>query len=216
MSELEDRFDAATKALNRLNAKKENLEDTQVKLRSEISDNEDQIAVLIKVEELFKFLLDKYVHRYAESFSSVVTEGLQAIFHDQDIEFDIVVTQKNGKVWLDFETVQDGVRGPALQAFGGGVSSVESLLLRLLVLLKTGLAKYLILDESLAALSEHYVESAGEFIRQMAEELDVNVLLITHNKAFLNHAHVAYKADVDSTGPRDRLVLEKIGSSDEE
>jgi ABC-type iron transport system FetAB ATPase subunit len=135
---------------------------------------------------------------------------LQAIFHDQDIAFEIVVGQKNGKVWIDFETLQNGVRGQALQSFGGGVASVESLLLRLLVLLKTGLSKYLILDESLAALSEHYVDEAGQFIRRMSEELGVNVLLITHNKAFLDHAHTAYQAGQDFTGDREKLTLKQI------
>ena len=213
---LEDRYDAVLKKMDRLRAERSALVKRERQLEEEIESNEDQGRVLIKVEELFKHLLDKYVHRYAESFSQVVTEGLQAIFHDQDIGFDIVVGQKNGKVWIDFETVQDGVRGQALQSFGGGVSSVESLLLRLLVLLKTGLAKYLILDESLAALSEEYVDEAGQFIRRMSEELGVNVLLITHNKAFLDHAHTAYQADQDLSGERDRLTLKKLATEPKE
>jgi len=198
--------------MDRLRAERSALVKRERQLEDEIAESVEKARILVKVEELFKFLLDKYVHRYAESFSEIVTEGLQAIFYDQDIEFEIVVGQKNGKVWIDFETVQDGVRGQALQSFGGGVSSVESLLLRLLVLLKTGLAKYLILDESLAALSEEYVDEAGQFIRRMSEELGINVLLITHNKAFLDHAHTAYQADQESAGERERLTLKKMSS----
>lgn len=213
---LDDRYTSVLRNMDRLRAERSALVKRERQLEEEVESNEEQGRILIKVEELFKFLLDKYVHRYAESFSEVVTEGLQAIFHDQDIAFELVVGQKNGKVWIDFETVQDGVRGQALQSFGGGVSSVESFLLRLLVLLKTGLSKYLILDESLAALSEEYVDEAGLFIRRMSEELGVHVLLITHNKAFLDHAHTAYQADQDLTGERDRLTLKKMASKHKE
>lgn len=169
-------------------------------LQEEIEQTRKDIQVLGKVEELFKYLLDKYVNKYAESFSEIVTEGLQTIFHDQDIRFEVVVDQKHGKVWADFETIHEGIRGQSLESFGGGVSSVQSLLLRLLVLMKKNLAKYLILDESLAALSEEYVENAGIFLKKMCKELGVNVLLITHNKAFLDYADNAYEAKLNQKG----------------
>lgn len=208
-----DRLDSVSRKIDRLSAEERALKKRIDTLKSEISSGRDRIAVLEKVEELFKFLLDKYVHQYAESFSAVVTEGLQAIFHDQDLEFEVVVSQKRGKIWIDFETVQNGVRGPSLEAFGGGVSSVQSLLLRILVLLKSGLARYLILDESLAALSEEYVGNAGEFIAKMCDELGVTVLLITHNKAFLDHADKAYIAKPSPVNGVERTVLEEISGS---
>lgn len=204
--EQEDIYKRLTKRADRVEAKHEMLVKQESDYESEIDEAREDIMVLAQVEELYKHLLDKYVHRYAESFSEIVTEGLQSIFYDQDLEFDVVVDQKHGKVWVDFETVQQGHRGQSLESFGGGVSSVQSLLLRLLVLLKKKLARYLILDESLGALSEEYVENAGQFIKKMCRELDVNVLLITHNKAFLEHADNSYEADLDAEGA---LILEK-------
>lgn len=202
----EQRYESLLRRSDKINATYQVLQDQKIAYEKEIEESRDAILVLEKVEELFKFLLDKYVHKYAESFSEIVTEGLQTIFHDQDIEFDVAVDQKRGKVWVDFETVQEGVRGQSLQSFGGGVSSVQSLLLRLLVLLKKKLAKYLILDESLASLSEEYVPNAGEFIKKMCDELDIDLLLITHNKSFLEYSDTAYEASLDSGGS---LVLSK-------
>lgn len=204
--EQEDLFTSLCKRADRIEAKHDMLANQESEYETEIDESRDEIMVLEKVEHLYKHLLDKYVHRYAESFSEIVTEGLQSIFYDQDLAFDVVVDQKHGKVWVDFETVENGVRGQSLESFGGGVSSVQSLLLRLLVLLKKELARYLILDESLAALSEEYVENAGQFIKKMCRELGVRVLLITHNKAFLEHADNSYEASLDSEGA---LVLEK-------
>jgi hypothetical protein len=207
---LNDRFEKLKEVKIKSELELKSLQKRREDLVADMDSTRIRIQTLVKVEELYKHLLDKYVNQYAESFSSIVTEGLENIFFDQDISFNVVVGQKGGKVWLDFETHQNGVKGPALEAFGGGVACVESFLLRLLVLLKTGLAKYLILDESFAALSVEYVEDAGRFIRKMCEDLDVHILLVTHNPEFLNHAHRAYKGDVDKTGGSDRLCIKEL------
>lgn len=176
-------------------------------LVAEISHLSREDVLLEKVGELFKHLLNKYVYEYAESFSKIVTEGLQAIYHDQDIQFHIEVEQKRGKVWANFMVEQNGVKASPLEAFGGGVSSVVSLLLRILVLLKADLARYLILDESLAALSSEYVEGCGHFLRKLCSDLDVNILLITHNEDFVDLADHAY---MGSANAAERLQLKKI------
>jgi len=193
---------------NRLEIKRDTLAETRDKYISDLEQWRHDITVLDKVGELYKHLLDRYVNQYAESFSSVITEGLQSIFHDQDISFDVVVGQKHGKVWVDFETVHDGTRGQALESFGGGVASIQSLLLRILVILKKNLARYLILDESLAALSEEYVENAAIFLKKICKDLDMNVLLVTHNKTFLDLADTAYEAELDKEGC---LVIKQRG-----
>lgn len=204
----EDLFEDLCRKFERVDAKHDILARQAEDYAREVETLRGDVAILDKVEELYKFILDKYVNKYAESFSEIVSEGLQAIFYDQDISFHVVVGQKHGKVWLDFETAQGGGhRGQSLDSFGGGVSSVQSLLLRLLVLLRKDLARYLILDESLAALSEEYVGNAGQFIRSMCQKLGVNVLLITHNKAFLEYADTSYHAGIDSESGA--LVLDR-------
>lgn len=205
---MEERFDEVLSRMDRALGKRDLLQRQEKEYENEVERLREEIMILEKVEELYKFVLDKYVNRYAESFSALVTEGMQAIFYDQDISFEVQVGQKHGKVWLDFVTAQGEHRGMSLESFGGGVASVQSLLLRLLVLLKKDLARYLILDESLAALSEEYVGNAGQFIKKMCEKLGVNVLLITHNKAFLEYADHAYQAGIDAE--TESLVLQKI------
>jgi DNA repair exonuclease SbcCD ATPase subunit len=202
---LSDQFEKAVYAYEHLLDEKSALED-------EISDLREDILVLKKVEELFKFLLDEYVHQYAESFSKVVTNGLQTIFHDQDLEFDVNVTQKRKKVYVEFETVEGERKGPALEAFGGGVASVESLLLRVLVILKTGLSRHLVLDESLASLSEEYIENMSSFLKKMCDHLDMDILLVTHNRSFVDHADTSYRAYEEEDDGETYLKLEKVTS----
>jgi len=208
---LEDQFGSRMATLSdrvaRVQARHTLLGEREVSLTEELEHLETDLKVLDKVSELFKHLVERHVNAYADNFSALVTEGLQAIYHDQDVAFDIVVGQKRGKVDVSFLTSQAGRDGDPLQSFGGGVASVESLLLRILVLLKTGMARYLFLDESLAALSVEYVDTCGEFLRKLCERFDVNVLLVTHNDGFLEHATVAYKGRMGSNG---RLKLDRI------
>ena len=202
---LEHRYENLLNLANSAKTKKDMLTSKQAEYAQEVADLQTENIVLEKVEELYKFLLDKYVHQYAESFSDVVTEGLQSIFYDQDIRLDLNVTDKHGKVWVEFETVRDGHKGHPLESFGGGVAAVQSLLLRILVMLKKDLARYLILDESLAALADYYVPNAGEFISSMCEKTGIDVLLITHNKEFLEHCDQSYNASLEDGA----LVLDK-------
>jgi chromosome segregation ATPase len=176
-------------------------------LRTEIDDLAAKGILLNKTVELFHFLLDRLIYSGVESISEIVTEGLKAIFHDQEIAFKGEISTKRNLTNVEFKTAQDGVEGPALEAFGGGVSSVESLILRLLVILKTGLARFVLLDESLAALSEQYDEAAATFIKQMCAKLNMDILLITHKPQYLDFADTAYQAEAQSDGT---MKLKKI------
>lgn len=211
MTSLSERFEtrmgALTQQAHRLEERYANLLSRETELQQELVDLDDELEVLKQVSELFKHLIERHVHDYAENFSKLVTEGLQAIYYDQDLTFRIEVTQKRGKVHVEFLTEQGGRAGAPLESFGGGVASIESLLLRLLVLLKAKQARYLFLDESLAALSVEYVDTCGEFLRRLCERLGVHVLLVTHNEGFLEHATHAYKGRMGTDGS---LVLEHI------
>lgn len=217
MNQLEDRYEALKSRAEKIRTKRQMLEDNKTKFKNELKQLRHDKNVLQQVEELFKFLLDRYVNQYAESISGVVTEGLESIFYNQDLKFDIEVSQKHGKVWVEFLTTKGAKTAPALDSFGGGIVAVESLLLRILILLKTGLARYLILDESLASLSSEYVENCGNFVRKMCEELDVDVLLVTHNRDFVEYADTVYEAKpvkvTDPSDPNDyHTVFEEIES----
>lgn len=218
MDDLLEKYDALKEDVEEIKTKKRILQRDRDKFKKQLREIRKDKKVLSQVEELFKFLLDKYVNKYAESISEVVTEGLESIFYDQELEFAIEVSQKHGKVWVEFLTTEGAKTGSAIDSFGGGIASVESLLLRILILLKTGLARYLILDESLSSLSTEYIENCGNFVKRMCEELDVDVLLITHNQDFVEYADKAYKGKPVKTAGDDpnehKLVLEELDIED--
>lgn len=207
---LDDRVEEIDRLVREVQASRQFYREKRDEYREEIDEYEQEVRVLKKVEELFKYLLDKNVHRYAESFSDVVTEGLQFVFHDQNLSFQVNVDKKHGGIWVEFETSNQQFEGQPLESFGGGVASVESLILRLLVLLKKDLARYLILDESLAALSSEYVDRMSDFISHLSEKFDVDILLVTHNREFAEHADHVYRAEQIDGRDQDTLSVKEI------
>jgi len=178
-------------------------------LATEITEKEAEVAQLgseveklTKVGELFRALMDKLVLDQVQSIESIVTEGLRTIFFDQPLAFEAEVGQKYGKVAIDFLIRQGDhdttIKGHPLESFGGGPSSVASLVLRLLALLRLQKWPILLLDETLAAVSDEYTEQAGLFLQKLAESSGIDLLLITHKQSFLDHAKQAYHGFEDA------------------
>lgn len=164
--------------------------------RQEITDLEERQTRLLKVGELFRALMDQLVVDHMRSIESIVTEGLQAIFPDQNLRFEAEVSTKYNKVSIEFFVVQQGdrveIRDNPLEAFGGGPSSVASLILRILTLLRLRRAPMLFLDETLGAISPEYIEGAAEFLRKLADRSALDVLLVTQQRSYATYAKRAY------------------------
>lgn len=158
-------------------------------------------------------LMDLLVNDQVATLRAVVSEGLAAIFHDLDLSFETELQPKHGKVWIDFY-LRDGkaddplsIRGKPLDSFGGGPSSVASLIIRLMTMVKLKRTPILVLDESLGAVSEEYVERTGQFLNQLAREMGIDVLLVTHKHGYVTHANQAYRCVEEDVGGRRRLIL---------
>jgi hypothetical protein len=195
-------------------------EATVTRLEAEVATLGVEETLLQKVSELFRVLTDRLVNDQVRALAGIVTEGLVSIFADQDLAFEAEAGQKYGKVSVDFflrsgDPERGGYRGPPLEAFGGGPSSVVSLVLRILTLLRLGKAPILLLDETLAAVSDEYVDPTGRFLRELAQSAGLDVLLVTHKTAFLEHANLCYQggAEVSPGGSQAFTVHKTRGAS---
>ena len=178
----------------------------------------ERLNVLGKVGELFRALMDVLVMSHVRSIEAVVTEGLRSVFDDQVFAFEAEVQQRYNKLAIDFYFRQDhrrvSVRAHPLEAFGGGPSSVASLILKVLAMKRLGKWPLLVLDESLAAVSDEYIEQTGAFLKGLAAKTGFSILLVTHKPAFLEHADVAYRANehtITDSGPQ--VALQRLGKT---
>ena len=189
------------------------LQGVRDRLTDELSDRQREVEALslridklTKVGELLRALMDRLVLDQVKTIEGVVTEGLHAIFPDLALAFEADVGTKYNKIAIDFFIKQGtdelSVRGAPMESFGGGPTSVSSLILRILSLLRMKRFPVLFLDETLAAVSDEYIDDAGQFLRKLAASTGLDILLVTHKSGFLEHATNAFQGfeDTDDDG----------------
>ena len=165
---------------------------------SEIASLEDDEELLILVSALFRKLIDQEVTEGVRAVERLQTEGLQAVFDDLDLSVKANIEESRGKISVELVTVQkqangDVHEGLAKDDFGGSVLTVQSVLLRVIIMLRRGLRPLLLLDESLPAFDANYIANMGKFLSELCSRLNIDILMVTHNPALFEAADRSYK-----------------------
>jgi hypothetical protein len=201
----------ATKAL----ALRSALEAQIVENQANIRDLENEEELLDLVASLLRRLIDAEVTDGVKAVEKLQTEGLQEIFHDQNLSVRAEVEESRGKVSVTFFTtrgLEDGTRveGVPDQSFGGAILTVQSVLMRITVIFRRKMRPLLLLDETLAAVANRYVDRAAKFLSTLSKRLGLDILLITHDEALVGAASNAYRV----TYVKDRAKYRKVTASD--
>jgi chromosome segregation ATPase len=218
LSGLEEHQAALSRKAERLLALRDSVRDEVERYEAEVDRQTLRIEQLGKTSELLRFLIDSIVEQQVKVVEDIVTEGLQTIFFDQDLSFESAVEFKRDRVWVEV-FIRNGSkkdplshRGKPLDSSGGGPSSVASLVLRVLTLLRLKRYPLLILDEALGAVSDEYVELTGQFLSQLTQNTGMDILLVTHKPAFMEHARKSFRVTAVDDGSRKRLSLKAVKS----
>lgn len=130
---------------------------------------------------------------------TLVTQGLQNIFDDK-LTFHLVPGVRAKAPIVDFvvrSTLDDGtiVETDVLAARGGGLAATIGFLLRLVILLLSRQRQdtVLFLDETFAHVSAEYVPRLIEFLKDLVAKTGVQIVLVTHEEAFLEAADTVYR-----------------------
>lgn len=124
-----------------------------------------------------------------QQIADIVTRCL-AIF-DEPYEFRIDFQRLRGRTAARLVFERDGLVVDPLRAAGGGVVDVAAFALRVacLVLAQPQRRRLLVLDEPLKHLSAQYRPSAKELIENLARDLKIQFIIVTHDSA-LQVGHV--------------------------
>lgn len=215
---LRARVATVSKRSAQLVALRDQLADDLGRKEAEVVDLSGQIDRLAKVVALFRLLMDQLVAKQVQVIEGMVTEGLQSIFSDLDLRLEADIGVKYNKVSIEFffrrgdKDSPLSHRGKPLDSFGGGPSSVASLTLRVLTMLRLKLWPFLALDETLGAVSDEYTENAARFLKSLAKEMGLDVLFVTHKPAYLEHSDRAYRClEVAGSDNTTKLEVRSVG-----
>lgn len=203
--------------------KRDQLVQERTALTDKLQSVSDQQVLLDQTGIGLRELVEQLVHATVADLESLVTQGLRAVIHDQRLALEAQIGTKYNRTVIKFlfgqaspsATADQGsiIRGDPLESFGGGPASFASLVLRLLTILRLRKAPFLLLDETLGALSDEYIEGTSRFLRELADTTGVDVLLITHKASFLDNATTAYQASSQADDNGLQLVLRRIAKA---
>jgi DNA repair exonuclease SbcCD ATPase subunit len=115
--------------------------------------------------------------------SSIVTRCLHAVFGKDSYDFKINFRKLRGKTEAELKLTKGGLELDPMDSTGGGVVDVVSFALRLagIIMTRPSKRRLLVLDEPLKHLSRSYSERAKIMLETLAEELNFQIVLISHN-----------------------------------
>lgn len=119
-----------------------------------------------------------------DKFENLLNRGIREIF-DRDYKIDIEMEAKGNSFVADiYITLPGGNRIP-MSTEGGGLKYLASMLSRILYLIldSTQPVKFLFLDETMADLDEWRYPQGFKFIMDVAAELGIQIVWITHSPA---------------------------------
>jgi hypothetical protein len=205
MTDFTDRLQSLRTSATRITGHRDYLQRQVEGTKSELEVLKKDLEVLGLVCGLFIVLTNRQVSDDTKNLKTLLTEGLATVFRDQDLGVDTDLTVKRNKVALFLITVQkqaDGhvTRGSSRDSFGTSVATVQSILIRILTIMKRKLTPVLILDEVLNTLNPEYSRYMGEFLNRLCEKLGLDLLAITQNKALFDCAKHKYRVQESSQG----------------
>ena len=118
-------------------------------------------------------------------FEDLLTKGARHVFQE-DYKVTIEFTNAANSVYADFYvTLPNGRKINILNGEGGGLKDFVAVLQRMLyIILEPSLPSRLIfIDESFKALDGERAQSAFKFISELAHELGIQIVFITHADA---------------------------------
>lgn len=172
--------------------------------RAEVERLRDSLELHAKVLGVLTRAGEERQESAQRQVEGLVTRALQVIF-DENLSFRLVTEVRANRTEVGFvlrsRYGDTEVDTPVLEARGGGMAAVVGFVLRLVVLLLTpGARRILFLDESFGMVSAEYEPRLAEFLREVADKAGVQIVLITHSKAYDDLADASYELSLGPDG----------------
>lgn len=179
-------------------------------LKVEVESLTVEVQTYDKVTGLLNSLAEDQQLTAQRNIEELVTRGLQTIF-DASLSFHILQSTKGKNASVEFVVRTQLLNGqavdtPVLDARGGGLAATIGFLLRVVVMLLRKQENILVLDETFAMVSDEYLPALGEFLRQLVDKTNLQILMVTHQPLFADYADKVYR--FSQTDGRTRVVEE--------
>lgn len=169
------------------------------RLKSLAASESEYTSVLHSVEvdkksvESIKAIVEEMSAGGIRHIEGMVTSGLRVIFTDDTYTFHIEVLERGTAKTAEF-TIENsqGTRTP-LESCGGGIIVMASFLLRVYLIIRLRLMRFVALDEAFIQVSAEYCEGLMSFLHTLVEDAGFRFLWVSHSQNYINGADHVYE-----------------------
>lgn len=135
--------------------------------------------VMSKVHAMLGVLMRNTAQSDMDEMNRLVTHGIRTVFSGIDLEFKASVEDTGKRISINLKTLKSGME--VADDAKGSVTVVQSLLLRMLCILKLEKPKLVLLDETFGAIDAKYIDAVGPLVSDLCSKMGFDILLVTHN-----------------------------------
>lgn len=144
-----------------------------------------------------KPVLDDIVDRFSETairrLENLLCLGVKKIFSDRDYAIKIKVSDKRNNRCAELFLLENENEFPLKDSMvGGGVLVVVGFLIQCFYVSNLPVQKTVFLDEAFTQISDEYLDTFMQFIKGLANRIGLSVILITHDKRFVEFGDRVY------------------------
>lgn len=182
-------------------------------LSSKLSDlkviKEDKITQDFAIK-ILKEVIDNMSKEFIASIVDLLTFAVQTIFHDENyaIEIDIKAGKLGNQALIYLIDNNTGVR-TEINSVGGGLRQCVALTLQIFFIMSFDLRRIIFLDEGLSAVSDTYIETLMQFIKQLTQERDFIICSVVHDPRFIPYADKTFKMTKGKLSRVDDYIIEE-------
>lgn len=179
----------ARQKLEQLKGKKDRIEDDIFHLKCDIELKKSHIMETEKALEIVKTVGLKTQQTLQFHISDTVSAALESVF-PEPYQFGVEFVQRRNKTECDLSFVRGGEAMNPLEASGGGAVDVASFALRIAswTMQSPRSRSVLFLDEPFRYLSEGLLPLAGQMVKRISDQLNLQIVMVTHSEALMEHA----------------------------
>jgi len=137
-----------------------------------------------------------------DRFELIVDRALSAVFHDRQYKFVLNQETKRGASNINFRVIEDNVEIDVWNEGGLGVADIIGFALRVsyLALYRPRRAQFLFWDEPFQYLAEEYKGAASRFVKQIAKELGIKIVFVTHAPQLISESDQIFQLARNKNG----------------
>lgn len=169
----------------------ENLKNLSKKMESLAEQKAKMLKAQATVDKMIQIVSAKGIGK----IESVVSGGLRLVFGNK-VSF--IIDKKEGTRGTNYKILfkKGDVIGEPLENFGGGLVNVAAFLLRVIMIKRFKMAKFIAVDESFNNVSVEYLPKVSKMLKTLCDDHGFKILAVTHQSQLSAVADRTYRVSV--------------------